>query len=537
MMKRETLVALCVGVLLALAVQAAILDYELKEPQSLDFAFTGTVGPGGALFGQSIDKNLRLIGASGTAFQFGGAELEAPPNPNPQMGESVLSAGGVEKYNNPFTFSADSNFTNAELTGCAWGFVGGPASSSGRVFIYTSCDLEIQELENPATEALENVTVTVSTGGMNYMQTLLAPGAANQEFGRSMASSSFKVLSTETAGGCLITELLVGAPAASGGRVFQYIYNGQVPADDLGSFEISTFNIAAGSNRLFGFSMDYAGGTLMVGAPGSNTVAVYSRTTDPIACTIAYSPVRTLSGPSGARFGQSVSIGQGFQLVGAPQNGRGTVSIYQGASLRQTLDVDSTGESRAANIGSAIDSQAGYIAVGAAGVSPGFTFIYKVDPETSLFTVTQALENPDIIPQFGGAIAFDSCRTLYVGSTAGTNIVNRYGADIGAYYDDFCTCAQQTVEPYYVPIPESENNGTTLCFGQMRTTNFVCDLTGMDSICNYRDQVGYIWLNGSPTEPDTVDDCVLVEPNSRIVRRRAGGLCLYVYTEPFSLLR
>uniref|UniRef100_A0A7S1TNH5 Uncharacterized protein n=1 Tax=Erythrolobus australicus TaxID=1077150 RepID=A0A7S1TNH5_9RHOD len=513
-----------VAVAIAALVHAAVGAYVYKEPMSLSFEYLNDVGPGDSRFGRAIDPNLRYIGAENAVYRANGGELQSPPSTS-SNGESVVSLN-VRKLNSPFEFDANMNYSQSQTQEFLWVVSGSPQSGGAQVFLYSSETLEEVELINPDTDAAENVTITTS-GDLVLVQTINNPGPTNAAFGQSLLYSYDAT--SDSAATCYLSSILIGAPNPSGGNVYVYSYNANQDNSVVGSF---VSGVSVSGVRGFGFHMALRSNTILVGAPDSNSVVVYSKSVQP-SCTLSLSQGSTLT-RSGGQFGFNVDIGNNYYVIGAPTDGTGKVYFYRGTTMLQELDASSSGTGPR-EFGARVHELNDYIFIGAPGGGVGQVLVYHVDSETSQFAFYQELENPGINPAFGTTIESNNCNRIWVGTSQGNNIVQVYGADIGAYYPDYCTCDEEPVPPYYIPIFQSFIDPTTICVAEMRTRNWVCKMDGFPgSICDYRDQTGYVWVNEAPTEDGATDECLPVVPGSRLVRKRAGSNCLATYLTPFS---
>eukprot|EP00183_Erythrolobus_madagascarensis_P000436 CAMPEP_0185848550 /NCGR_PEP_ID=MMETSP1354-20130828/3361_1 /TAXON_ID=708628 /ORGANISM="Erythrolobus madagascarensis, Strain CCMP3276" /LENGTH=524 /DNA_ID=CAMNT_0028548957 /DNA_START=52 /DNA_END=1626 /DNA_ORIENTATION=- len=507
----------------------ALGAYVYKEPMSIDMPYTADIGPGGATFGRAIDPQLRYYGGDNAVYRGNGAAVENP-TPSNSNGDSVHSLN-VRKIDSAFGFTEGKNFTNSDLIQFTW-LVSGDTSGNGKINLYSQEMLEEQELMNPMTGELENVTITVN-GPMELVTSMSNPGAGNADFGASLLVTYDTQFSTDLPATCVLTQVLVGAPANNANSfVTSYSYNANQPNSEIGEFTHTGLDLSGPAS--FGFSMANRGNVLIVGAPDSNAAFVYAKNFDAEACSIGYSLSVSLSGTG--QFGFSVDLGAAYYVVGAPTDGDGKVFFYQGSTLAQTVEASSSGTGPT-EFGARVYELNDYIFVGAPGGPTGQVLMYRVDPETGMFMFHQELENPSITPGFGTKIESNNCNRVVVGSPLGSNVVQQYNSDLGAYYDDYCTCEFVPVPPFAYPVLETHNVTTDerTCLSVMKTQNWECTMDNPQHLCDYREQTGYIWLNEPhPTESGIIDDCDPVPPG-RLVRKRVFNNCMRTYTIPFSV--
>ena len=207
--------------------------------------------------------------------------------------------------------------------------------------------------------------------------------------------------------------LIVGAPAANGGKGEVYIYE-KSGADWHGATLVTTvgdgtagINLTAGDD--FGSAVVLNRGQLVVGAPGGAAVYLLS----PEGNFRNKINAADVPGGGGAGFGSAVALhgaGNGLRLlVGAP--GAGKIHLFSFTDLSTTAyqrEITPADVSLGAvsDFGAALSAHSNLLAVGADGIA------YVLERQGNNWSLKATVNNPDGVDLFGASVSLDSSLLL-----------------------------------------------------------------------------------------------------------------------------
>lgn len=335
-------------------------------------------------------------------------------------------------------------------------------------------------------------------------------------------------------GSCLFSDFYVLGSSSSEGFITAYTYDGNVAIGAFGSV-VERF---ANTNQiaLFGQAADVVNNRFFVA--GSNQIVIYqatSPTQNP--CSYTFNVYTTLTGLGGLASISAVQRGSNYFIAaGIPGTGtaRGSVTVQRvttsGATATQletiTPPSDPANGISPANgmrFGRAVRfSSSNYLVIGAPLLgSKGQAFFYQLDETTGALAYEFPFNvGPIASGAFFGAEITVNCKTFYFGDQS-VNSVNVVDFNIGAFYDDYCTCFASTRPMVFA----SFLTGNT-CLGKASSNYFECTLdTNPSSVCNYVARDVFLF-DGTPPNAGEQAPCTAQNVVNRV---RWGNNCFQDY--------
>jgi len=536
------------AVLATVSLQASSAPVEggpiYKRPQEIGETSGFTAYIEDQSFGNALvpDGAPNIVGGNGVAWlTSSGASLNNPVELTAPSGAGGSFGSAVN------TVRAPKQVSSRDLNGASQDFVWLFVAASASNTVYAMNDIDF--VEDPT-----NASFTVNTAkgptGYDDSQALTPSGAPSGTYTpRAIYAAGRSTAAGNQPDQCLYSDAIVIYNGASRGYIVIYKYDGRVPTTETG--EWSQTSLVTGEVANFGFdSARHSNNAWVVTATGNSRAYLYLYSADGNDCTSSITLSATITPASnGGSFGDSVSMGRGGDgayvvAVGAPTRGSGgAVDLFRIASgtssLLQTLTppTDDTFEPPVAPVAGmrfGDDLALGdtnFLLVGAPAYSArGGLFFYQLNETTGDLEFEFPLNlSSEAIPSNAalGSSITHQCRTFYFGVPALSTVLQQ-SINIGAFYDDYCTCNQVAQDPpmYYAQYA-SGVSPTALCNPVLMSVNRICLLEDANSICNYQGNTAWFFTEELPANPEGQQfECL---EDTRLVRRTVAANCFYDY--------
>eukprot|EP00186_Timspurckia_oligopyrenoides_P005173 CAMPEP_0182445660 /NCGR_PEP_ID=MMETSP1172-20130603/3714_1 /TAXON_ID=708627 /ORGANISM="Timspurckia oligopyrenoides, Strain CCMP3278" /LENGTH=558 /DNA_ID=CAMNT_0024641471 /DNA_START=37 /DNA_END=1713 /DNA_ORIENTATION=+ len=519
-----------------------------QRPQELSIGSTDlhpVPGIGGG-FGQALSGGNGFFGGTGGSYVTGREssslnnpfELPTPNGATASLGRSVTVAQ-VAKVNAP-----DGDLSGTQFNNFQWYFV----IDNARLYTYASIQIDRNNASNP-----DQVTGN-SNGGLadiEVVNSLTPPASAGIPLRQVITGRQSRV---NADGGCVYTDVIVTGSSENNGFFAVFTYDGRVPFDEVGGFSLR-FRTPSNVDG-FGWSAESLSSEVFaVGSNVGRSVFIYETTdVDNGDCTYGYDQAVSITNnvPS---FGYSISIVSGHIAVGAPLSGNfGRAYIYSynraagTSSLLQTVEApvsDAFGitQQNGQRFGAAVAlaGPTNFLFVGSPEFGAKGQVFYFQFSEATGFLEFEFPFDIEAVPNgvgFGEKIVVN-CKTVTVGTDSGS-IVTVTNFDIGAFFDDYCTCVAAERPMLFASLvdgTESDNpfiDGTSgTCVSVVSSSFRACELSGAGSICNYLAEPAW-FFDDQPNPPpvDLTASCTWFAGDSaHLNRRNFAPNCFYDYGE------